>query len=330
MNETRAHLLVRCIEDQADHQATPTNFKDMTVRLLKLTQLVDEISSNLIGILHKMLLLEDIEHCKSCSTSEMVASERCTELSDDRWESGRDKHGSHRQAIGNTLGHGDKIRLDSEPLMGKELTATTIATLDLIADQHGTIFLASLGQTLGKLRRSHDTTAYTLDTFENHSTDIAFSEFFLPRFEIIHGKEGHLMVIVDRCEIFLVIRDLHSKRSTAMERVLHSEHPTAPVVKAGELQCILVSLSSTVDQEKTIVFIATDLSKTLSQLLLQGVDDTVGVESDLLHLIVDSLDIMRMTVTNADDCMTAIEVQILLSFIVPYAGSFAPYDIDVE
>lgn len=115
-----------------------------------------------------------------------------------------------------------------------------------------------------------------------------------------------------------------------MERMLHGEHPAAPIVETGEFQCILVGLSTTVDQKETIVLIATDLSEALSELLLQDVDDTVGVESDLLHLIVDSLDIMRMTVTNADDSVTTVEVKILLSFIIPYAGTFAPYDIDVE
>ena len=115
-----------------------------------------------------------------------------------------------------------------------------------------------------------------------------------------------------------------------MERVLHSEHTATTVVETGELECILVGLSTTVDEEEAIVFIAAYLSKALSELLLQGVDDTVGVESDLLNLIVDSLDIMRMTMSNADDSVTTVEVEILLSFIVPYAGTFAPYDIDVE
>ena len=115
-----------------------------------------------------------------------------------------------------------------------------------------------------------------------------------------------------------------------MESMLHGEHPAAPIVETGEFQCILVGLSTTVDQEKAIVLITAYFSESLSQLLLQGVDDTVGVETNLLHLVIDSLNIMRMTVTNADDSMTSIEVKILLSFIVPYAGSFAPYDIDVE
>ena len=115
-----------------------------------------------------------------------------------------------------------------------------------------------------------------------------------------------------------------------MERVLHSEHTTTTVVETGELQRILVGLRTTVDQEEAVVLITADFSEALSELLLQGVDDTIGVESNLLHLIVDSLHIMRMTMAYADDSMAAIEVQILLSFIVPYAGSFAPYDIDVE
>ena len=211
MNETGAHLFVRRVEDKTDHQTTPANLKDMTVRLLKLAELVEEISTYLVGILHKMLLFKDIEHGEGCSTSKMVSSECCTELSDDRRESGRDEYGSHRQTIGDALGHGDEVWLDAEPLMGKELTATAIATLNLIADQHGTIFLTSFCQTLGKLRRSHDTATDTLDALKNHSTDIAFGKFFLPWLEVIHRKESHLMVIVDRSKIFLVIRDLHGK-----------------------------------------------------------------------------------------------------------------------
>ena len=187
MNETRAHLLVRCIEDQADHQATPTNFKDMTVRLLKLAQLINEVGSYLIGIFHKMLLLENIKHSERSSTSQMITTKRCSELSNDWWEVGRDKHGSHRQTIGDTLGNGDEVRLDAKPLMGKELSTSAIATLDLIADQHCTIFFASLCQALGELGRSHDTAADTLDTLKDNSADISFSEFFLPGPKVVHG-----------------------------------------------------------------------------------------------------------------------------------------------
>ena len=115
-----------------------------------------------------------------------------------------------------------------------------------------------------------------------------------------------------------------------MERVLHRQHTTAPVVETGELERVLVGLGATVDKKEAVVLVAAYLSEAISQLLLQTVDDTVGIEAYLLHLVVGRLDIMRMTMTDADDSMTSVEVEILLSFIVPYAGTFAPYDIDVE
>ena len=79
-------------------------------------------------------------------------------------------------------------------------------------------------------------------------------------------------------------------------------------METGELERVLVGLGTTVDKKEAVVLVAAYLSEAFRQLLLQTVDDTVGIEAYLLHLAVDRLDIMRMTMTDADDSMTSVEV----------------------
>lgn len=65
VDELAANFLVRNIEYGAYHQATATNLRDVTVALLQLLQLGNEIFTNLMRILYQVLLLENIENSKS-------------------------------------------------------------------------------------------------------------------------------------------------------------------------------------------------------------------------------------------------------------------------
>ena len=114
----------------------------MAVALLQLLQLGDEIFANLMRILYQVLLLENIENGESCSTCQMVATESSTQLTIYRSKLRRNQHATHREAIADTLGYGDEIWLDAQPLVSKELTASTITALDFIADEDGAVFLA--------------------------------------------------------------------------------------------------------------------------------------------------------------------------------------------
>jgi hypothetical protein len=63
---------------------------------------------------------------------------------------------------------------------------------------------------------------------------------------------------------------------------------------------------------------------------LQGVDDGIAVESQLVDLLGDGLDVVRMRVADADDGMSAIEIEVLLPFVVVDVAALAFNDINVE
>lgn len=142
VDELAANFLVRNVEYGAYHQTTATNFCDVAVALLQLLQLGDEIFANLMRILYQVLLLEDIENGESGSTCQMVATKGSTQLTIYRSKLWRNQYATHREAIADTLGYGDEVWLDAQPLVSKELTASTITALDFIANQEGAVFLA--------------------------------------------------------------------------------------------------------------------------------------------------------------------------------------------
>ena len=79
-----------------------------------------------------------------------------------------------------------------------------------------------------------------------------------------------------------------------------------------------------------VVLIARNLAEACRQFLLEWVLHGVAVETEFVYLLGDCLDIVRVAVTDADDCMTAIEVEIFLPLVVPHAATFAFVDGYVE
>ena len=142
VDELAANFLVRNIEYGTYHQTTATNLCDVAVALLQLLQLGDEIFTNLMRILYQVLLLEDIENGESGSTCQVVATKGSTQLTIYRSKLWRNQYTTHRETITDTLGYGDEIRLDAQPLVSEELTASAITALDFIANQEGAVFLA--------------------------------------------------------------------------------------------------------------------------------------------------------------------------------------------
>ena len=114
----------------------------MAIALLQFLQLGDEIFTNLMRILYQVLLLENIENGESCCTCQVVATESSTQLTIYWSKLWRNQYASHREAITDTLGYGDKVWLDAQPLVSEELTASAITALDFIANQESAVFLA--------------------------------------------------------------------------------------------------------------------------------------------------------------------------------------------
>ena len=142
VDELAANFLVRNIEYGAYHQAPATNLCDVTVALLQLLQLGDEIFSNLMRILYQVLFLENIENGESCCTCQVVATEGSSQLTIYRCKLRRNQYATHRETIADTFGYGDEVWLDAQPLVSKELTASTITALDFFANQESAVFLA--------------------------------------------------------------------------------------------------------------------------------------------------------------------------------------------
>ena len=183
----------------------------MAVALLEFLQLSDEIFANLMRILHKVLLLEDIENGESGSTCQMVATKGSTQLTIYWSKLWRNQYASHREAITDTLGYGDEIWLDAQPLVSKELTASAITALDFIANQDGAVFLAGCLQALSKLRSYHVATTYALDRLNDTSTYIALGKFLLPSLQIVDRKIGYVTIVIDRSDDLRVICYLYGK-----------------------------------------------------------------------------------------------------------------------
>ena len=101
-------------------------------------------------------------------------------------------------------------------------------------------------------------------------------------------------------------------------------------MERGKLQSVFVGLGTGIDEEELIVVITTGFSKALGELLLQMVDNGIGIESKRVQLLGEFLDIMRMAMTDADDGMAAVKVKIFLAFAVPNVAAFALDDVDVE
>ena len=115
-----------------------------------------------------------------------------------------------------------------------------------------------------------------------------------------------------------------------MEGVARRQHARPAVVEAGQLECILIGLGAAVDEEELVVVVAADLTQSLGQLLLQAVDDAVGIEAKLIELLRNALCIVGMAVADADDGVATVEVEILLPLVVPDVGTTAADNVDVE
>ena len=115
-----------------------------------------------------------------------------------------------------------------------------------------------------------------------------------------------------------------------MESLLYRKHAGFSVGEGSQLQGILVCLGTRVDEEELIIFITAYLAQTLSEFHLQLVDDRVGIETQVVQLVGEHLHIVRMAMTDADNGMPAIEVEIFLTFVVPYLAALSFYNINIE
>ena len=115
-----------------------------------------------------------------------------------------------------------------------------------------------------------------------------------------------MMVVVDGSHNLRIVTHLHSERSAAVKGFVSSENADIACLERSQLQGVLVGLGTAVDQEQLVVVVARNLAQSFGQLLLQGIDDGVAVESQLANLAGDGFHIVRMGVADADDGVSAI------------------------
>ena len=209
----------------------------------------------------------------------MVAAERRAQLPVNGLELGRNQHGAHRESVADALGHGNQIGLHTQILMSKKLARTPISALDFIANQHRARFVACLTQALHELRRGQADAAHALDALHNDGTHTTLRQFCLESLQVIQGQISHMAVRIDRRDDFRIVRHLHGQRRAPVERPFGRKHPAAPVMETGQLQSILVSLGSGINQKQLVILITAGLPQPSGQLHLQFVDDGVAIEA---------------------------------------------------
>ena len=64
--------------------------------------------------------------------------------------------------------------------------------------------------------------------------------------------------------------------------------------------------------------------------MLQAVDDRVGIASQIVYLVGDSSYISRVAVTDGDNGMSAVQVEVFSTFRIPYMASFAFYNLYIK
>ena len=139
-----------------------------------------------------------------------------------------------------------------------------------------------------------------------------------------------MLVGIDGGDDFRIVRHLYSQGGTSVEGLVEADEARPSVVEGGQFQRVLVGFGAAVDEEQLIVVVAADLAQAFGQLLLQLVDDRVGVEAQRGHLLADHLHVVRVGMADGDDGVAAIEVKVFSALFVPYVAAFAPHDVDVE
>ena len=189
--------------------------------------------------------------------------------------------------------------------------------------------MASLLQSLCKLGSEHVAAAHTLYALHDAGTHVTLLQLALPCIEVVDGEVCHMPVGIDGSDDLGVLGGLHSQRCASVERFLCRQDACSPVGERGELHGILIGFGARVDEEELVILVAACLAQPLCQLFLKAVDDRVAVEAKPGQLLLQHLHIVRVAVSDADDSMPAIQIQVFLTLVVPHLATFSLDNVDV-
>ena len=107
-----------------------------------------------------------------------------------------------------------------------------------------------------------------------------------------------------------------------MECLSKRNHLAAVGVKRSEFQRVFVGLCAGVHEEEFIIAVTADYLQLLRQFLLKRNAHRIGIETDFLNLFDDAFHIVGLRVSDADDTVSAIKVEIFFTLSVSEFQSF--------
>ena len=139
-----------------------------------------------------------------------------------------------------------------------------------------------------------------------------------------------MVVVVDGGDDFGIVAHLHGQAGAPVKSLVGREHTCVARLERCQLQGILVGFGTAVDKEQLVVLVARDAAQAFGQFTLQRIDDGVGVEAQLADLFRDGLDVVGMRMADADDCMAAVEVEVVLPFVVDDVATLTFDNVNVK
>ena len=176
-------FLIGNIQFNTYHEASSSNFHNM--RNLCFTNALHQVFTNFGSILDEFLALHNLENCDGSSTSKMVSTEGRSELTINRREFGTDEETTHGESIADSFRDSYHIGTNSEMLMSKEFAASSVATLNLVANQDGSVSVAQFLKFLQEIGFDQANTTHSLYAFQDASADISLLEFSFPSLYIV-------------------------------------------------------------------------------------------------------------------------------------------------
>ena len=126
---------------------------------------------------------------------------------------------------------------------------------------------------------------------------------------------------VERGDDCGVVGKCHCPRSASVEALAEGYDAVFAGMERGKLGGVLVGFGAAVVQKEAVVLISARFSKSSGKLLLKGIADAVGVESYAAQLSGERAYIIGVRVSHRNDSVTSVQVEVLLTFVVPDLAS---------
>ena len=213
--------------------------------------------------------------------------------------------------------------------MGEELARPAAARLDFVQHQHRSGPVAEGAQLLQEAVGGQLNARNTLDAFDDDGGIRLRSQLFFSRFQVAKRDEGDVGGGIERGADLGIVRRGHGAGRAAVEGAAEGQNLGAAGLEGRQLEGVLIGLGSAVAQEQVIAVIAADPAQFGRQGILEAVLHGIGVEPQLLELLLDGRYILRMAVPDADHRMTAVQVQVFLAVFIPQRGTRTLHRFDV-